>query len=190
MIQLKNVKNQLTRYIENENSNLIKQQPGLRRNHSCKMSLYVVLKQWKEEIDKNNIIVAVFLDLKRAFETIDRNTLMQKLFCYGITENTYDWFKSYCNTSFNLLDCIEKIYEDLASLSKWLKFNKLNLKVYKTKYMGLSRRRVDVGAHEALSIYNEQLEEVNSIKYFRVQIDNKLNFKKHLAMIVKKLQRK
>jgi hypothetical protein len=25
--------------------------------------------------------------LKRAFETIDWNILMQKLFCYGITEN-------------------------------------------------------------------------------------------------------
>jgi hypothetical protein len=44
-----------------------------------------------EEIDKNKIIVAVFLDLKRAFETINWNILMQKLFCY---ENEYDWFKS------------------------------------------------------------------------------------------------
>jgi hypothetical protein len=52
--------------------------------------------------------------------------------------------------------------------------------------MVLSRRRVDVGAHEALSINNEQLEEVNSINFFGVQIDNKLNFKEHLAMFVKK----
>jgi hypothetical protein len=85
-----NVKYQLTRYIENENI-LITQQSGFLRNHSCKTSLNVVLKQWKEEIDKNKIIVAVFLDLKRAFEAVDRSILMQKLFCYGITENEYDW---------------------------------------------------------------------------------------------------
>jgi hypothetical protein len=49
--------------------------------------------------------------------------------------------------------------------------------------MVLSRRRVDVGAHEALSIDNEQLEEKK--EYLGVQIDNKFNPKEHLAMIVK-----
>jgi hypothetical protein len=38
-----------------------------------------------------------FFDLKRAFETIDRQTLLQKLLCYGITEIEYEWFKSYLN---------------------------------------------------------------------------------------------
>jgi hypothetical protein len=52
--------------------------------------------------------------------------------------------------------------------------------------MVLSRRRVDVGEHEALSIDNEQLEEMNSIKYMGV----KLNFKEHLALIVKKIAKK
>jgi hypothetical protein len=51
------------------------------------------------------------------------------------------------------------------------------LNVNKTKYMLFSRRRVDVKMHEALSIDSEQLEEVNSMKYLGVQIDNKLNFK-------------
>jgi hypothetical protein len=46
--------------------------------------------------------------------------------------------------------------------------------------MVLSRRRVDVRAHEALSIDNEQLEEVNTNQIF--QINNKLNFKEDLAM--------
>jgi hypothetical protein len=80
--------------------------------------------------------------------------------------------------------------EELASPSKWLKFNKLKLNVNKTKYMMLPRRHVDVGAHEALSIDNEQLEEVKRIKYLGVQIDNKLNFKEHLAMIVKFFSKK
>jgi hypothetical protein len=56
--------------------------------------------------------------------------------------------------------------------------------------MVLSRRRVNVGAHEAQSIDNEQMEEWNSIKYLGVQIDNKLNFKEHLDMIVKKIAKK
>jgi hypothetical protein len=56
-----------------------------------------------------------------------------------------------------------------------------------TKYMVLSRRRLDVGTHKALSIDKGQLEEVNSIKYLGVQIDN---IKEHLAMIVKKIAKK
>jgi hypothetical protein len=36
--------------------------------------LNIFLKRWKEDIDKNKVIV----DLKRAFETIDRDILMQK----------------------------------------------------------------------------------------------------------------
>jgi hypothetical protein len=42
----------------------------------------------------------VFLDLKRAFETIDRQILLQKLFSYGITEKEYNWFKSYLDERF------------------------------------------------------------------------------------------
>jgi hypothetical protein len=80
-----------------------------------------------------------------------------------VADDTLLWF--YVENS---PDCIEKINADLASLPKWLKFNKLKLNVNKTKHMGLSRRRVDVGAHEALSIDNEQLEEVNSIKHLGV----------------------
>jgi hypothetical protein len=54
-------------------------------------------------------------------------------------------------------------------------FSKLKLNVNNTKYnMVLSRRRVDNVAYEALSIDNEQLEEVNCFKYLGVQIDNKL----------------
>jgi hypothetical protein len=54
-------------------------------------------------------------------------------------------------------------------------FSKLKLNVNNTKYnMVLSRRRVDNVTYEALSIDNEQLEEVNCFKYLGVQIDNKL----------------
>jgi hypothetical protein len=41
-------------------------------------------------------VVAVFLDLKRAFETIDRQILIEKLQCqYNITGTILEWFKSY-----------------------------------------------------------------------------------------------
>ena len=35
------------------------------------------------------------IDFKRAFETIDREILTQKLNMYGIKENELEWFRSY-----------------------------------------------------------------------------------------------
>ena len=46
-------------------------------------------------MEDGNIIIAVFLDLKRAFETIDRNRLLMKLWKYGIKGKEYRWFVSY-----------------------------------------------------------------------------------------------
>ena len=40
-------------------------------------------------------IMEMFLDFKRAFETIDREILIQKLDMYDIKENELEWSKSY-----------------------------------------------------------------------------------------------
>ena len=39
--------------------------------------------------------MAIFLDFKRAFETIDRDILLQKLLKYGIEDEELMWFRSY-----------------------------------------------------------------------------------------------
>ncbi len=37
----------------------------------------------------------VFLDLKKAFDTVDHTILIKKLTTFGIGPNTRNWFKSY-----------------------------------------------------------------------------------------------
>lgn len=99
------VHEQLMKYV-NENEILLKTQSGFRANHSCETSLNLVLTTWKESIDRGDIVVAVFLDFKRAFETIDRNMLLKKLEHIGISKSTVHWFANYLNdryqqTTFN-----------------------------------------------------------------------------------------
>lgn len=42
-----------------------------------------------------NLVIAVFLDFQRAFETIDRKILLQKLTSFGVKNNELAWFSSY-----------------------------------------------------------------------------------------------
>jgi ribonuclease P/MRP protein subunit RPP40 len=54
-----------------------------------------VIHEWKQELENGKIILCVFLDLKRAFETIDRNMMMHKLKIQGFSDDTLKWFENY-----------------------------------------------------------------------------------------------
>ena len=88
------VKGQLMHYL-NCNNLLIPEQSGYREGHSCESALNLVLAKWKEKIEAKETILAVFLDLKRAFETISRPLLLQTMKRFGIVGTAYKWFESY-----------------------------------------------------------------------------------------------
>lgn len=87
------VKEQLEQYMES-NKILSKYQSGFRKKYSCETTVNYLINRWKK-IENRNKIVGVFLDFRRAFETIDRHILIQKLFSYGIRDIELQWFKSY-----------------------------------------------------------------------------------------------
>ena len=87
------VKQQLEDYFE-KNNFFTKYQSGFRKHHSCETAVNHIICNWKKSGKKSKII-AVFLDFKRAFETIERYILLNKLHKYGITGTEYKWFESY-----------------------------------------------------------------------------------------------
>ena len=50
---------------------------------------------WYENIDHKKLNLAIFLDLKKAFDTVDHKILLEKLRKYRIRELSGDWFQSY-----------------------------------------------------------------------------------------------
>ena len=52
---------------------------------------------WYENIDRSNVNLTIFLDLKKAFDTVDHDILLRKLRAYGIRGKAGDWFQSYLN---------------------------------------------------------------------------------------------
>ena len=47
------------------------------------------------EFDKGNAALAIFLDLAKAFDTLNHNILLTKLNYFGIQNSTLNWFQSY-----------------------------------------------------------------------------------------------
>lgn len=90
------VKEQLISHCQ-KNNIIIPVQSGFREGHSCETALQCIMEDWVKAIDVGNIIVAVFLDFKRAFETIDRGLLLLKLQEIGICGTVHRWFSSYLN---------------------------------------------------------------------------------------------
>lgn len=88
------IKTQLTDYIENNNL-LSKNQSAFRKKHSCETASNHVISDWKESLNDSQIVIVVFLDLKRAFETVDRQKMLGKLESYGIKNTELKLFENY-----------------------------------------------------------------------------------------------
>ncbi len=70
-------------------------QYGFRSNCSTSFALMELIEEICNNLDNKKLTVGVFIDLKKAFDTIDHNLLLQKLDFYGIRGATNDWVKSY-----------------------------------------------------------------------------------------------
>ena len=85
---------QLHHYL-GENDLLSRHQSGFRSLHSTVTALIEATDNWSLNIDRGFINAVVFLDLKKAFDTVDPNILLSKLQAYGINGSTNKWFCSY-----------------------------------------------------------------------------------------------
>src|SRR5688572_29990758 len=59
------------------------------------MSLINIQDKITQAIDKNEYSIGIFLDLSKAFDTVDHNILIKKLENYGVRGIPLSWFKDY-----------------------------------------------------------------------------------------------
>ena len=84
----------LTNFIENHEL-FYKFQFGFRNNHNTSHALITLTTEVSSSLDRGHSCLGVFLDLKKAFDTVDPEILLLKLEKYGVRGTPLDWFRSY-----------------------------------------------------------------------------------------------
>ena len=94
----------------NKNDVLYDQQFGFRQKYSTQQAIIMLVDKITRSLDAGDIVISVFLDLKKAFDTVDHHILLKKLYAYGIRGKVLKWFHSYL---FNRSQYV--IYDDMQS---------------------------------------------------------------------------
>ena len=85
----------LERIVANRLNILCDSQYGFRANYSTQMALLDLIDKLSSSLDKSNHAIVIFLDLSKAFDTVDHDILISKLNRYGIRGVALNWFKNY-----------------------------------------------------------------------------------------------
>ena len=79
----------------NKSNILYKYQFGFRKNHSTEHALIELVDQIKLNMSGNQMTCGIFIDLSKAFDTVNHQILIDKLEHYGIRGKALDIFRSY-----------------------------------------------------------------------------------------------
>ncbi len=96
------VQKQLYEYLE-KNSLLSPNQFAFRKHRSTQHPVTLLSDHIKGHMDKGELTGAVYIDLRKAFDTIDHGRLLSKLPCYGIRGRELIWLEIICFDECNLL---------------------------------------------------------------------------------------
>jgi len=74
---------------------LYPRQFGFRKNHNTEYGILDLLSNIRNAMEQRLYTIGVFLDLAKAFDTVDHSILLKKMSLYGVSEKSATWFENY-----------------------------------------------------------------------------------------------
>ena len=102
------VHHQFYQYL-NQHSLLNEKQFGFRPKHSTVNAVSSFADEILLNMERGKLYGAVFLDLSKAFDTVDHTILLRKFSSLGVTSATAKWFESYLNGRMQCTSCGPKL---------------------------------------------------------------------------------
>ena len=75
---------------------LLSQQLITKQQHGFASNLLECLDDWSLNLQSKHITDVIFIDFKKAFDTVCHSKLLHKLRSYGIHGNLFNWIQSFC----------------------------------------------------------------------------------------------
>ena len=97
------VHHQLYQYLREHNI-LSPFQCGFRKCHSTEFAALSLADTIRRNMDQGILTGAVFIDFRKAFDTVNRDLLLQKLFYMSVLDKELAWFKDYLHHRTQVLD--------------------------------------------------------------------------------------
>ena len=110
------VHQQVTSYFIS-NDLFTKAQSGFRSGHSTQDVLLRVTEDWKLALDADDLVGIMFIDLSKAFDSIDHSLLIAKLFAYGFDGISLRWFTNYLSNRRQRV-VLDHVYSDWAAVMR------------------------------------------------------------------------
>ena len=85
------VNNRLTDFLEKQKI-LFPNQYGFRKNHDTSLAVTELTEHIAAGLDDRELSLGIFLDLSKAFDSLDHSILLKKLDYYGIRGTALSWF--------------------------------------------------------------------------------------------------
>lgn len=106
------VADQLTTFLNTGEFGLHRMQFGFRANHSTETATLQFIEHVKSRLDKEAVAGTVFLDLSKAFDTVNHAVMLSKLSCFNFSNTALAWMSSYLS---NRRQCV-KVGDTLSSV--------------------------------------------------------------------------